>query len=172
MARQARRRGLPAADANRETIAAVSGYTDQRDAIDLGRVALRGTGRDGDLVLARQVRVLAVAIKERRRLGDHAGCVEQFRAIHSGDRASGDIAHHVAASVHRGQAGALQEVVDLGKAVEPDIVELDILARGQFALAARVPLGDLTDRAQPLALRMPLGIFTRIMKPPILGLSW
>src|SRR2546430_1655916 len=70
VARDPGHRGEPAADLNREALDAVVDDADQRDAVDLGRVAAVGAGRDRDLVLARQVRVVRVAVEELRSLVD------------------------------------------------------------------------------------------------------
>ena len=56
VARDPRHRREPAADEHGEAFAAVVDRADQRDAVDLGRVAAIGAGRDRVLVLARQVR--------------------------------------------------------------------------------------------------------------------
>ncbi len=121
---------------------------DQRHAIDFRRVALVVARRDGDLVLARQVGIVAIAVEEAGRLRQQAGHVEMLFLIDAAHRASGDIAHHVAASAHRGQARALELVEDLRETVECDVVELDVLTGGQFALIAAILLGYFTDGAQ------------------------
>ncbi len=100
-------------------------------------------------MLARQVRVLAIAVEECGRLRDMAGHVEQLVAVDAGHRASGDIAHHVAASAHGGEAGALETLENLGELVERDVMKLDVLPGRQLALIAAVFFGNLADRAQP-----------------------
>ena len=79
MPREPRRRGLPAADAHREALAPVFDHRDQRDAVNLGRVAVMLARGDGNLVLARQVGVLAIAVEKSRCLGDERGHVEKLR---------------------------------------------------------------------------------------------
>ena len=54
-----------AADEDREAGLAVPHDADERDAVDLGRVAAVRAGGDRDLVLARQVGVVRVAVEER-----------------------------------------------------------------------------------------------------------
>src|SRR5215208_6205476 len=65
VARDARRRGEPAAHADAEakplTFRPGLAGADEDDAVDLRGVALVGASRDGDLVLARQVEVFAVS---------------------------------------------------------------------------------------------------------------
>ena len=73
-----RHRREPAADQHAEAVDSVVDGADERDAVDLGRVAAVGAGGDRDLVLARQVRVLGVAVEEGRRLVDHRLRVEQL----------------------------------------------------------------------------------------------
>src|SRR5208282_5779547 len=63
MARQARGGRLSAADAHRKALAPVVEHPDQRDAVDLGSVALMPACGDRYLMLARQVRVLAIAVE-------------------------------------------------------------------------------------------------------------
>ena len=114
---------------------------------------------DRDLVLARQVGVLAIAVEESRRLGDERRHVEKLVVVDARDRASRDIAHDVAASAHRGEPDALELLENLRKLVERDVVKLDVLARGQLALVAAVGLGDFTDRAEPLGAEDAAGDF-------------
>ena len=159
MPRQARRRRLSAADAHREALAPVLDHPDQRDAVDLGRVALMLACGDRYLVLARQVRVLAIAVEKARGLGNQRRHVENFVGVNARDRASRDVAHHVAASAHRRQPDALELLENLGKLVERDVMKLDILTRGQFALVAPVGLGDFTDYAQPVGAQDAAGDF-------------
>ena len=89
---------------------------------------------DRNLVLAQQCGVLAIAVEESGSLGDQRRHVRNFVGIDAGDRASRDVAHDVAASAHRRQPRALELLQNLGELVERDVVQLDILARGQFAL--------------------------------------
>ena len=159
MAREARCRGLATADAHREALAPVLEHRDQRDTVYLGRVALMLACGDRDFVLARQVRVLAIAVKKCRSLGNQRRHIENFVVIDARDRTSRDVAHDVAASAHRGEADAFELLENLGKLVERDVVQLDILARGQLALVAAVALGDLPDRPQPVGAQDAAGDF-------------
>jgi hypothetical protein len=85
---------------------------DQRDAVDLRRVAAVGAGRDRDLVLARQVRVVRVAVEELGRLVDDRLRVEQLVGPDPGDRAARDVADGVAATSGGGEPGCVQPVED------------------------------------------------------------
>ncbi len=150
---------MAAADAHRKAFAPVIAHRDQRDAVYLGRVALMTACGDRDLVLARQVRVLAIAVKKSRRLRNQRRHVENLVRIDARDRTSRDIAHDVAASAHRRQPDSFELLQNLGELVERDVVQLDILARGQLALVAPVALGDFTDRAHPLGAQDAAGDF-------------
>src|SRR5437762_8056983 len=92
MSRDARHRRKPAADEDAEAVAAVVvNDADERDAVDLGRVAAVGAGRDRVLVLARQVRPVGIAVEEvGRRLDDGRG-VEELVARDALHRAAGEI---------------------------------------------------------------------------------
>ena len=71
---------------------------DQRDAVDLRRVAAVGAGGDRVLVLARQVRPVGVAVEEvGGRVDDRRG-VEELVGGDPLDGAAGDVAHGVAAA--------------------------------------------------------------------------
>ena len=130
-------------------------------------------GRDRDLVLARQVRVVGVAVEELRRLLDDRRRVEELVVGEPGDRAAGDVAHRVAAAAGGGQPGGVEPLEDLGQRAELDPVQLDVLARRQLAVAAAERVRDLADRAQ-LRRRdagRP-GSLIRSMNVPTFGLSW
>ena len=71
VAGEPRHRREAAADEHAEAGLPVADRADERDAVDLRRVAAVRAGGDGDLVLARQVGVVGVAVEERRHgLGD------------------------------------------------------------------------------------------------------
>src|SRR5262249_23487507 len=93
------RRGLHAtADAQREAVATILPRPDEHDAVDLGRIALSRAGRDGDLVFARQVKVVALGQKVADELVELRPTVEQLVGVEAGDRAAGNVAHAVAAA--------------------------------------------------------------------------
>ena len=91
---------------------AVADHADERDAVDLRRVAAVRAGRDRDLVLARQVGVVGVAVEERRHLVVEGGDVEELVVREAGDGAAGEVAHGVAAGADRRQADVAEAVED------------------------------------------------------------
>ena len=144
-----------AADEHGETGLAVAQDADERDAVDLGRVAAVRAGRDRDLVLARQVGVVGVAVEER-------GCcllercdVEQLVMREAGDGAAGQVAHGVAAGADGGQPGGAEAVEDDREGAELEVVELDRLAGGQLPRAAAVLVRQLADDAELLGRDAP-----------------
>jgi hypothetical protein len=87
-----------AADPDCEALGALVDDADQCDAVDLGRVAVVGARGDRDLVLAREVRVVGVAVEELRSLVDHRLGVEELALDDSRHRAARDVADGVAAT--------------------------------------------------------------------------
>ena len=77
-----------------------------------GRVAAMRAGRDRDLVLARQVGVVGVAVEERGHLVVEGGDVEELVVGEAGDGAAGEVAHGVAAGADRRQADVAEAVED------------------------------------------------------------
>ena len=138
----------PAPHLDREAFDALVDDADQRDAVDLRRVAAAGARRDRDLVLARQVRVLGVAVEELGRLVDDRPGVEQLLVVDAGDRAARDVADRVAAAAGRGEARGVEPVEDLRQRSELDPVQLDVLSGRQLAVAAAERVRDLPERAQ------------------------
>ena len=151
-----RHRRQPTADEHREATFAVPDRADERDAVDLGRVAAMGARRDRDLVLARQIRVVGIAVEELRHLGMQRRHVEELVVGEAGDRAAGEVADGVAAGADRRQAGVAQPVEDRRQRAELEVVELDRLSRRQLTGAAAVLVRELADRAQLLG-RDPAG---------------
>ena len=137
VARESRHRGEPAAGQHRESLAPLVDDADEGDAVDLGRVAAVAAGRDRDLVLAREVGVVRVAVEERRPPPRATGVASKSSSWATpGDRTAGDVAHGVAARAGRRQPGAVEEREDLGQRRELDPVQLDVLARRELAVAA------------------------------------
>src|SRR5713226_7638179 len=163
MAREARRRRLPAPYAHRETFAAVANHADQRDAIIRAR-------RDRDLVLARQIGIFAIAVEELRVSRQNPGHIERLVAVDARNRASRDIPHHVAATAHRREPGPLEPLEDLGEMIERHVMQLEILPRGQLALVAAILLGDFTDRPQAFRAQAPARNFDAHHEGADLGL--
>src|SRR5262249_3656182 len=124
---QARRRRKATADTQRESVLAVLSGADEHDAIDFGRVALRGTRRDRDLVFAREIEIIAIAEKERDDLVELRAAIEQLVGGESGHRAASDVADGVAAATQRGQSNGVHGGEDFSKLIDLQPVELDVL---------------------------------------------
>ena len=85
---------------------------------------------EGDLELAPEVLAVRVAeqeAEERVRVGRD---VEGLGVADAGQRAGGDVAHAVAAGLAGGDADRGQAAHQVGRVVDVDVVELDVLARG------------------------------------------
>ena len=70
------------------------------------------------------------------------GDVEQLALERAGARIAGHVAHRVAASLAAGQAGVAQLADQLGRVGQRHVMHLDVLARGDVALAQRDVLLD------------------------------
>src|SRR5262249_39465879 len=98
-----------------------------------------------DLELARKaLRVRVTEQPARRRLGPRCDVELLLRAC-AREVATHHVADGVAAGLARGEPDRCHEPQDLGRALELDEVELDVLARGEVAPAARVRLGDVRE---------------------------
>ena len=97
VARDPRHRRQSSADEDREATLAVAEHADERDAVDLGRIAAVSARRDRDLVLARQVRVVGIAVEERRHLIVQRGDVEQLVVGETCDRATRQVPDRIPA---------------------------------------------------------------------------
>ena len=84
---------------------------------------------------------------ERLRVGRD---VEGLGAADAGDRAGGDVAHAVAAGLARGDADGGQAAHEVGRVFDVDVVELDVLARGDVQDAVGVFLGQLGQHVELL----------------------
>ena len=105
-------------------------------------------GRDRDLVLARQVGIVRVAVEECRYLVVERGDVEQLVVGETGDGAARQVADGVAAGSDRRQADVAQPVEHGRQRAELEVVQLDRLAGRQLSRSAAVLVRELTDRAQ------------------------
>ena len=139
-----------AADAHREADLARLRVPDRghSDIVDLRVGAPGAAAGDGDLVFSGQVVEFRVAVqhpvgRQHQRRGVH-----DLIAVHAGHRASGDIARRVPARAQRRQTAAPEALEDLGQVLDPDPVELDVLAHREVGDPARVLLGQIGDRAQ------------------------
>src|SRR5579884_4262346 len=155
LARDPRHRREAAADQHPESLLAVVERADERDAVDLRRSARIRAGGDRDLVLARQVRVIGVAVEEARRLLDHRPRVEQLALREPRHRTPRDVPHRVPARAGARQPGGMQALEHLRQRLQLDVVELDVLPRRQLRLPAPVEKRQLPDRAQLLRLQDP-----------------
>src|SRR5207248_1414293 len=125
----------PAADRDREAVDALVADADERDAVDLGRVAAVGARRDRDLVLAWEVRIVGVPVEELRRLVHDRLRIEELAGADACDGAAGDVADGVAAAAGGRQPGGVEPVEDLRERAQLEPVELDVLPGRELAIA-------------------------------------
>jgi len=143
-------RRQPAAHADREPDLARLRVAQggESDVVDLGIRAPGPAARDRDLVLARQVVELGVAVEHpSRRLHERRG-VDDLVGVDSCERAAGDVARVVAARSHRREADPPQGLEDLRQVLDPHPVELDVLPHREVGDSARVPLRQARDRPE------------------------
>src|SRR5206468_2307203 len=101
VARQPWDGGEPTADADGEALAAFVDRADERDAVDLRRVAAVCARGDRVLVLPRQVGEVRVPVEEARRLLDDPAAVEQLVRVEALHRAARDVPHSIPAAAAR-----------------------------------------------------------------------
>jgi hypothetical protein len=94
----ARNRRQAAADLHGIALTAVVDRTDERDTVDLRRVAAVGARRDRVLVLAREIRPGRIAVELLGRCVDDRGRVEELVRGDAAHRAAGDVADGVTAA--------------------------------------------------------------------------
>ena len=107
-----------------------------------------GAGRDRELVLARQVRVVGVAVEELGRLVDDRRGVEQLVGVEALHRAAGDVAHGVAAAARGREPGRVELGEDLGQGAISSQWSCTFCRVGELAVAAAEAVRDLADRPQ------------------------
>ena len=149
-AREARRAGEPAADADVEAARAVLvDRARQGEVVDEAARAVLAAAGDRDLVLAREVRVeLVVEEVGVDRLG-RGVAVEDLVVADPGERAADDVAGDVAAGARRRHPDLLEPREDLGDLVEGEPVVLEALA----GRAVDDPAGEVVgDRRHHLRL--------------------
>ena len=156
-AAHARRRAEPAADPHVVADPEVrSVHADQADVVDLVLRAVVAAARDGDLVLAGQVREAPVADE----VGDervHDGArVEVLVRRDAGQRAADDVAPHVAAGLRAGQADLVEGREDVRHVLQPQPVELDALPGGDVGEGAAVADREVGDRPQLPRVQLPV----------------
>ncbi len=138
VARDAGNGGEAAADEHAEARLPVAEDADERDAVDLRREASVGARADCDLVLAGKVDVVRMTREEGMRFLHDGRGVEQLVVGDPGDRAAGDRAHRVAAAAEARQPGRVQLLEDVRELGEAQVVQLDVLPRGELRLASAV----------------------------------
>jgi hypothetical protein len=134
---------LAAADDHLEADGAVTPLAqDQADVVHLHRRAVGQGAGDGDLELARQEAELGVQGRPlAHHFGPHARIVDLL-GRGAGIGVGGDVADAVAAGLDGVQVHLGQGVQDVGRVLQLDPVELDVLAGGEVAVALVVGAGD------------------------------
>src|SRR5207253_4554615 len=150
VARDPGHRREAAADADGEALPSLVDDADERDAVDLRRVAAVGAGGDRVLVLPRQVAEVGVAVEVASRLLDDRRAIEELIGVEALDGTAGDVADRVAAAAGGGEPRRVEVAEDLRQRAELEPVELDVLARRELAVAVSPPVRGLADRAQVL----------------------
>ena len=148
VAREARHRREAAADEHAEALAALVDHADEGDTVDLRRVAAVGAGGDRVLVLARQVRVVRVAVEELGRRCRARRGVEELvvrEACNGQPVMLRTVSPHPPAVVMPARSRSAKT---FGERAELEPVELDVLPRRQLGVAAAVAVRDLADCAK------------------------
>src|SRR5207244_2761006 len=78
-------------------------------------------------------------------------------SIDTGERTADHVARDVAARTHRGDPGGAQRVQHVGQGFARHPVELEVLSHREVDDAARVPFGEVGDRAELRALEDAVG---------------
>ncbi len=119
--------------------------------VDLGIRALHGAPTDRGLVLARQVGERRVTEHPFRDGADVERAIEELVGGHAGERAPHDDPRGVAARFLGGQPDGFEPFPDGGDVLDPDPVQLHVLAVGDVGDVAPEPLRCPRDRAELLA---------------------
>jgi hypothetical protein len=120
----------------------------QADVMDLGRSAVALGPGHGDLELARQIGEFGM---QRRPLADDLAIgarIDQLVGGDAGQLVGGDVADAIAAGLDGMHLDRGQVSQDIGHALQGGPVVLDILARGEMAIAAVVGPRDMGQHAQ------------------------
>jgi hypothetical protein len=133
------------------------------DVVQLHRRAIGVGPDDRDLELARQVIEFRM---ERRPLAQQFGI--GARVFHlvgggAGELVGGGVADAVAAGLDRVHFHAGKVRQDVGRVFQLDPVVLDVLARGEVAIAAVVLVGDIAQHPHLRGIERAIGIATRSM---------
>src|ERR687897_1346471 len=146
--------GQPATDPQVEAGAVQGVYdADERDVVDL--VYDVGQPADRGFELARQVGKLGRADVSALDLLDGPGWVEHLGGRDSGDGRAEYHARHVAARLGRRQPDSLESPPDLGNVLDPDPVQLEVLAVGHVGRVAGIRGRDVGDDAQLVGAQLP-----------------
>ncbi len=139
------------ADEDAETLLAILFDRDQAEIVETDAGAIGGAARDRRLDLARHVLHQRVADPAGRQLlGDLARVDMLARAI-AGQRAGGDVAEGVAASLTRRHAVAVEIVQRFGRFLQRHVIGLDVLAGGDVHIALAEAAIEFGQRGQPVA---------------------
>ncbi|MCY1411251.1 hypothetical protein D9M71_266330 [compost metagenome] len=120
----------------------------QADVVHHHRCAILLGGADGNLEFAWQEEEFRV---DRRPLAEdfrQRARVQHLIRSHAGERLGGDVAHAVAGGLDRMHLDLGQLFENLRHLLQLDPVELDVLPRGEVAVATVVVAGDPRQRAQ------------------------
>lgn len=120
----------------------------ETDVVNRGERVVLGAPFEGDLELARQRRRQGVPQEvPGQRIGER-GDVKELALGHTGVRAAGDVAHRVPAGFARGDTDIGEELHRQLHIVQFHEMELDVLACGDVAKAARIGLGHRREGVQ------------------------
>ena len=114
------------------------------------------TARKRDLELAAEVLHVGVTQQELFEGLSVRRDVESLRTAHTGEVASRDVAHRVAASFARGDPHRGQASHEVGSVVNMDEVELDVLAGRHMGNPVRVVLSQLREHVHLLGRDLPV----------------
>ena len=103
----------------------------QADIVDLRIRAPHAASGDRDFELARQVVELGIPRQQLRRFERQRRSIDDFVGIDTRDRASGHIAHDIAAGAGRVQAHLPESFEHFRQSFDRDPVQLDILPNGE-----------------------------------------
>ena len=128
---------------------------DERDVVDLVGDVEAGAAGDRGLELAGQVGELRAADVAVEDLAHGRRAVEHLVGRDAGHRRPEDDPWGVAAGLGGGQADRLEALPDLGHVLDPDPVQLDVLAVGHVGGVAGELAADVGDGAQLVGVERP-----------------
>src|SRR5918912_695881 len=136
----------PAAGSDLDALDSVTHAGEEAEVVDEGDRAVGVAGCERHLELARHRLADLVAHEVADEGGGVRGDVERLVVADAGERVAGDVADGVAARLARRESRPTDLVQDLGRILGRYVVELDVLARRDVALAERrVALGDVRE---------------------------